>query len=105
MILQNLIALLVIIPLLAAPACLLLPRRLAWGAATLVSAAVFALAVLLLWRVQVQGVVSYHLGGWPPPWGIEYRADALNALVALIVAAIGALVMPYARRSVAAEVE
>jgi len=104
-ILQNLIALLVIIPLLAAPACLLLPRRLAWGAATLVSAAVFALAVLLLWRVQVQGVVSYHLGGWPPPWGIEYRADALNALVALIVAAIGALVMPYARRSVAAEVE
>ena len=105
MILQHLIALMVVIPLLMAPACLLLPRRMIWGLTTLVSWTVFGFAVLLLWQVQAQGVVSYHLGGWEPPWGIEYRADALNALIALIVAGIGAVVMPYARRSVAAEVE
>lgn len=40
---------------------------------------VFSLIMLL--EVIQKGVISYHLGGWKPPWGIEYRVDALNALV------------------------
>lgn len=40
---------------------------------------VFSLA--LLYEVIQKGIISYHLGGWEPPWGIEYRVDALNALV------------------------
>lgn len=27
------------------------------------------------------GPISYHLGGWPPPWGIEYCVDVLSAFV------------------------
>lgn len=104
MIMDNLIALLVIIPLLSAPLCMLLPARLTWLLTTLVSWVVFGLTILMLIQVESQGVLSYHLGGWEPPWGIEYRVDALNALVALIVAGIGAVVIPYARLSVRAEV-
>jgi multicomponent Na+:H+ antiporter subunit D len=37
------------------------------------------------------------MGGWPAPWGIEYRVDAANAYVILIVSTIGAVVMSYAR--------
>ena len=25
------------------------------------------------------------LGGWAPPWGIEYRVDLLNAFVLMLV--------------------
>lgn len=40
-----------------------------------------AFSLTLLFEVMQKGVISYHLGGWEPPWGIEYRVDALNALV------------------------
>ena len=104
--LSHLPILQVILPLLGAPACLILGRgKLAWLFALLISALSFCIAAMLLHTVYHQGVISYALGGWQAPWGIEYRADALNALIALIVAGIGAVVMPYARRSVAAEVE
>ena len=106
MIAAHLPALQVVLPLLAAPLCVLLPRPgHAWFLATAASWATFAVAVLLLIQVLQQGVLSYHLGGWPPPWGIEYRVDLANAFVLLIVATIGAIVLPFARRSVAAEIQ
>lgn len=105
MIEANLSLLLVAIPLLAAPVTALLPPgRLPWLLATIVTWAVFGLAAWQLHGVADGSVVSYELGGWAPPWGIEYRVDALNALVALIVAGIGAITLPFAVRSVAQEI-
>jgi multicomponent Na+:H+ antiporter subunit D len=101
----HLPALQVVLPLLAAPLCVLLRRPVAaWALALAVSWAALAIAVALLVQVLDSGVISYHLGGWPPPWGIEYRIDLVNAFVLLIVAAIGAVVLPFARVSVAAEI-
>ena len=37
------------------------------------------IAGALLWQVLTTGPISYALGGWAPPWGIEYRVDVLNA--------------------------
>ena len=51
------------------------------------------------------GPISYHIGSWPPPWGIEYRVDVLSGFVLVLVSAVGAVMMPFARRSVAFEVE
>jgi multicomponent Na+:H+ antiporter subunit D len=102
---QHLPALQVVIPLVAAPLCIVLRRPgPAWVLATAVSWSAFAVAVLLLLQVLDDGPLSYHLGGWAPPWGIEYRVDLANAFVLLIVAAISAVVLPFARRSVAAEI-
>ena len=50
------------------------------------------------------GTIVYELGGWAAPWGIEYRIDSLNAFILVIVTLIGAIVMPYARRSVETEI-
>jgi len=98
-------ALQIVVPLVSAPLCLLLRRGgLAWALALIVSWAALACAVLLLQQVIATGPISYHLGGWAPPWGIEYRIDVVNGFVLVIVAAIGAAVMPYARESVAREV-
>ena len=63
------------------------------------------IAGALLWQVLQNGPISYHLGGWPPPWGIEYRVDVLSAFVLLLVSAVSAVMMPFARRSVAFEIE
>jgi multicomponent Na+:H+ antiporter subunit D len=103
---EHLQVLLVVVPLLAAPVCALLPgRRLPWLFATVVAWAAFAMAVALALRVQASGVLSYAIGGWAAPWGIEYRLDAASALVQLLVAAIAAVVLPYAGRSVAQEID
>jgi multicomponent Na+:H+ antiporter subunit D len=102
---QNLSLLLVAIPLVAAPLAALLPAgRLPWLLTLVVSWITLGLAAWQLWVVADGSVISYELGGWAPPWGIEYRIDALNALVAVIVAGIGAITLPYALRSVADEI-
>ena len=63
------------------------------------------IAVALLLQVLASGPISYHLGGWAPPWGIEYRVDLLNAFILVLVSGVAAVMMPFARRSVAAEVD
>jgi multicomponent Na+:H+ antiporter subunit D len=105
MIQENISVLLVILPLLAAPVAAILPNgRLPWLLTLIVSWVCFGFAISLLCDVMDNGAISYELGGWAPPWGIEYRIDAVNAFVALIVAGIGAIALPYACLSVAREI-
>jgi multicomponent Na+:H+ antiporter subunit D len=95
----------VVLPLLLAPVCLLLRgARLAWFTALTASWAAFGIAVALLLDVLAGGPVSYAVGGWNAPWGIELRVDAANAYVLTIVAGIGAVVMIFARQSVEHEI-
>lgn len=104
MIETHLPILLVVIPLMAAPICLLLRRRaLAWTFALLVSWSTLVMAFALLMRVLEEGTLIYLLGNWAAPWGIEYRIDVLNGFVLLLVALIGAIVVLYAPTSVAKE--
>lgn len=101
MILDNLPALQVVLPLLSAPICMLLKKgRLAWLFATLVVFCSFAIAVKLFFQVAEQGPLDYAYGGWEGPWGIVYRIDDLTVFVLLIVTSIAAAVMPYAFKSV-----
>ncbi len=97
--------LLVVVPLLAAPVCVLLRSAGgAWSVATAVSWAVLGISIQLLLTVLEKGEVAYRIGGWDAPWGIEYRLDPVGAFVVLIIAVIGALVLPYAKQSVLKEI-
>jgi multicomponent Na+:H+ antiporter subunit D len=101
----HLPALQVVVPLLAAPLTVLLRRRsIAFAIAWAASWVALVIALLLWVRVSHEGVISYPIGNWPPPWGIEYRIDRLNAFVAVLVAGIAAVVLPYTRASIEAEV-
>jgi multicomponent Na+:H+ antiporter subunit D len=103
---HHLPALQVVVPLVAAPVCVLLRRgALAWLVALLASWASLAISLGLLLQVLEHGPLSYLLGSWAAPWGIEYRVDVVNAFVLVLVCGIGAIVVPYARTSVAAEIE
>ena len=101
----HLPALQVVIPLLGALLAGLLRRgSVAFVLALVVSWIMPFISVAMLWQTLSSGPISYHLGGWEPPWGIEYRVDALNGFVLVLVSTVGAVIMPFARRSVAFEV-
>jgi len=95
----------IILPLAAAPICILLRRSvpvLAFSVAT--TWATFAISIALLRRVLETGVISYQLGGWAAPWGIEYRLDILGAFVLLFVSGIGALALSFSPKSLSREI-
>ena len=78
----------------------------AWAVALAASWGALAIAVLLALKVFASAEpISYVIGGWTVPIGIEYRVDRLNAFVLLLVTGIGAVIMPYARKSVAKEID
>jgi len=102
---QHLPILQVIVPLLAAPLCLLSSnRQIAWLISLIAGWTAFVIAALLLSQALDGEIVSYELGGWLADWGIEYRVDIVNAFVLLIVSGIGSVVLLYARRSVWQEI-
>jgi multicomponent Na+:H+ antiporter subunit D len=79
-------------------------------------ATAFALALVVTWlmpviagtmlhQVLTNGPISYAMGGWPPPIGIEYRVDLLSAFVLLLVSSVAAVIMPFARQSVTLELD
>ncbi len=94
----------VIVPLLSAPVAVLCRRgNVAFALATAACWSALGVAVALWVRIQSEGVIAYEIGSWPAPWGIEYRIDALSAFVLVLVAAVAAIVLPYCRRSIEAE--
>ncbi len=95
----------VIVPLVAALLAALARRPgPAWVIAAAASWISLVISVLLLHQVLTSGVISYHIGGWDPSLGIEYRVDTFNGLILVLVSGISAVVSLYARQSVAAEI-
>ena len=95
----------VIIPLMAAPICLILKRaQLVWLFSLITSGLAFVISILLLQQVMTSGVISYELGGWQAPWGIEYRIDKLNAFLLLIISGISTVVLFAAQTSIEKEI-
>lgn len=107
MIERNLPILVVVVPLLGGILSVFMGRgQRPWLWACAVTSAVLALCCLLLVRVMESPnhVVTCALGNWPPPWGIEYRVDPLNAFVLAVVATIAVVVTLYSRLSVMKEI-
>jgi multicomponent Na+:H+ antiporter subunit D len=101
----HLPALQVVVPLISAPLAVLLRRATpAFIVTTLASWAAFAVAIAL-WIATADGAtLSYAIGNWPPPWGIEYRVDRLSSFVLLLVSGMAAIVLAYSRASIAREI-
>jgi multicomponent Na+:H+ antiporter subunit D len=95
----------VVLPLICAPLIVLMRSAWAgWVTAVAASAGALAISIALYARTRAGEVISYALGSWPPPWGIEYRIDAASAFVLLLVSFVALIVALYGRRSIAAEV-
>ena len=102
---NNLPALLVVVPLLLSPIAALIPSgRLAWVIA-LLGTGVSVIAAMLLCSVTASGIrITYFLGNWPPPWGIEFVVDGATSLTAMVMATLAFLATLFAGRALAAEI-
>jgi len=95
----------VLLPLIAAPLCVILRQgALSWFLATLICFLSFVISCVLFNQVLDEGVISYALGGWLSPWGIEYRVDKLTAFMLVIINGVAAIVLLGARESIANEI-
>lgn len=93
----------VLIPLVLLTAALLGPlvgrlgTRWVGRLAMIAVAADAAVAVWGLAIVTSDGPISYHLGGWPPPIGIEFVLDPLSAFFTTVIAVVALLVVVGSR--------
>lgn len=102
---QHLPALQVVLPLISAPLSVLLRRGgIAFALVTAAAWTAFAIAIALWWQVDASGTISYQIGHWEPPWGIEYRVDRLSSFVLVLISGMAAVVLPYARASIEREI-
>ena len=99
----HLPALQVIVPMLMAPFVVLLrARSLPWAAATATSLLAFAIAIQLSMIVMGGSPVTYQMGSWAAPYGIELQVDALSALVLLVITGASSVTLIGGRESLAA---
>jgi len=71
--------------------------RLRWAYAVALTGMTLALvaAGTGFYRVLADGELRYFLGGWPPPFGIEYVLDHLSAFMVVIIVFIGLIAVIY----------
>ena len=86
----------IVLPLIAAPLCVLLRNAaIVRIFSVLVAWSCLGMSLVLLDQVTSGEPISYALGNWPPPLGIEYRIDVLNAYVLVVVSLITAVVLLF----------
>ena len=99
-------ALLVIIPLLSAllvNMAGLINRQYCFPFAILGILGSFTASVITLIQVMENGVISYRLGGWPPPFGIEYVVDHFNGLVLVTISFVSLMAVIFSKESIKQE--
>jgi multicomponent Na+:H+ antiporter subunit D len=82
-----------------------LNKKLAFYMCLAMNSFFLVLSVFILNHVLTVGPIRYWLGGWRPPWGIEYVVDAMNAYLLIIVISLVILGLIYSRRNVEYEIE
>ncbi len=105
---NQLIIFIVIIPLISAiliPIFTTVSKRLSWYVAMLSAISSFILCLFFLREVVHLGEIKYYLGGWVPPYGIEYKIDILSGYILLIVSFVICLITIYAKKSVEEELK
>jgi multicomponent Na+:H+ antiporter subunit D len=105
-VLEHLPVLIIIVPLIAGALCALARHEtVCWWLTFAVTVFCFGVAVILLNLVQENGAISYALGAWAPPIGIEYRVDLLTAFLLILISVMAGIVHIYGRRTVLAEID
>ncbi|GMG84337.1 monovalent cation/H+ antiporter subunit D family protein [Paralimibaculum aggregatum] len=102
---EQLPGLQVALPMLGAVlAALLRPGWLAYAVMLVVALLSPVISFAILHEVLAYGPISYEMGGWEPPVGIEYRIDEANAFLLVLVSIMMAMVTIYAPRATASEI-
>ena len=94
---NHLLALLVAIPVFAAPLVALIPKRsAAWVISFITLFVLLFLSLFVASGVLDHTFLTYDMGNWSPPFGIEYQVDGLNAAVLVLITLMAIVIMPFA---------
>lgn len=107
MIFEHLPAAIVVVLLLGGLCSLFVGRHFGpWLLATFSTGTAAALSGKLFLDIHGHAaqVLEYPMGSWTPEYGIEYRVDALNAYVLLVVSLLSFVATLYAKQSVDSEI-
>jgi len=63
------------------------------------------MAISLLIQVHQGGEIYYHMGGWEPPYGVEFKVDYFRAYMLLVVLAVSLWIMVYALKDLQHELK
>jgi len=75
-------------------------RKSPWYISTATILGQFISSILILKHIITIGTIRYRLGGWTPPWGIEYVMDELNAYILIILLFLALLCIIYSKRNI-----
>ncbi|NSM56238.1 cation:proton antiporter [Wolbachia endosymbiont of Atemnus politus] len=86
----------VIIPIIASMFCFLTRKhKVSWFISFATTAATFFVSSILLIKTYNGEIITYYLGDWAPPYGIELRIDVLNSLILTLVNFIALISVLY----------
>ncbi len=95
----------VITPMLIAPILVVLNNKtLSWLLSFVGALACLIISVLLIQAVSDGSTLTYFLGGWAPPIGIEYRIDAANSILLFLISIISVIVLIFSYSSLHSEI-
>ena len=61
------------------------------------------ISVTLFGTISSQGTLAYHMGGWMPPWGIEYKIDHLTSFMLVLISFLSLVTAVYAKKTIEKE--
>ena len=97
--------LIIVLPLIAAPLCVIARHSFAaFIIALLANSGSVLLATAVLCQVLDGSVIHYSLGGWVAPTGIEYYIDTLNGVLLFIISLVSYLALIFAKESIKKEI-
>jgi len=100
---EHLPILIVVLSLLSAITILIagwIHRRTAWFISLGTLLFQFISSLFILEYVLTRGSIRYRLGGWVPPWGIEYVMDPLNSYVLIILLFLALICLLYSKKNI-----
>ena len=86
LILKNLPILVVITPLMMSLVVAVFSNyKISWILSCITTFITFCFSIGLFFELKNTNLISYHLGNWVPPFGIEYVIDSVSIIPVLVI--------------------
>ena len=59
----------------------------------------------LTWEVMNNGPLTYHLGGWAPPWGIEFVVDYMAVFMLITISVVSLAILTFGTKDLTHELK
>ena len=103
---KNLPIIVVLCPLMTSLLVVLIPNIFfSWILTTLSTFLTFLFSILLYQEIQIHSYISYALGKWMPPIGIEYIIDKVAIIPVIIISGISFIATIFAYKIMPEEIE